>query len=152
MQQKLKRLPDWQARLGACLDEWRLAEFHWGEADCACFAAAAVEAMTGHDPMGDLRGGYDDLPAAQAALKAAGHHSLYHLLMKCFGRPVSPAFARPGDIALDHGADGPTLGVVNGRHTAFLGVLRPADGQAEHPIGLVFEPTKTMRHIFKIGG
>ena len=79
-------------RLAAVLSAAEARAFdarHW---NCATFALAAVEAVTGHQPNVRM------LPCLAASADSAG-----------FPR-VAPAFARPGDIVL--AGDPPRLGVV----------------------------------------
>ena len=86
------RLANWPERLTAMLSVAEARPFdarHW---NCASFAIAAVEAVTGHKPSVRV------LPCLAASADSAG-----------FPR-IAPAFARAGDIVL---ADGPPrLGVV----------------------------------------
>ena len=86
------RRTDWAVRLAALLSAAEARPFearHW---NCASFALAAVEAVTGHKPRVRV------LPCLAASADSAG-----------FPR-IAPAFARAGDVVL---ADGPPrLGVV----------------------------------------
>ncbi|WP_027286218.1 DUF6950 family protein [Rubritepida flocculans] len=96
------RHPDWIARLAALLREAETRTFdarHW---NCAIFAIAAVEAVTGQYPHVRV------LPDLAASADSAG-----------FPR-VAPAFARCGDVVL--APDPARLGVVldTGR-VAFVG-------------------------------
>ena len=45
---------------------------YWGARDCAVAAADHVRAMTGRDPMADLRGLYDDARGAARILREGG--------------------------------------------------------------------------------
>lgn len=144
----MKRFDDWPERLAAVLQSARRQPFEWGEHDCAVFAAAAVHAMTGEDLLAPFRGAYSDADSARAALRAAGHHSLYHYLCHVFGQPVPRAFAGRGDLALDHGEDGPALGIVTGAQVVFVGEARLA-GQALRQ-GLVEVPRTAVRHFFRV--
>ena len=86
------RLANWPERLTAMLSAAEARAFdarHW---NCASFALAAVEAVTGHKPRVRV------LPCLAASADSAG-----------FPR-IAPAFARPGDIVL--AGDPPRLGVV----------------------------------------
>lgn len=51
---------DYSAALAAFLAEQRDIPFVWGASDCCLFAADWALAVTGDDPAGDLRGGYDN--------------------------------------------------------------------------------------------
>ena len=86
------RRADWAMRLAAVLSAAEARAFdarHW---NCASFALAAVEAVTGHKPCVLV------LPSLEASADSAG-----------FPR-IAPAFARTGDIVL--AGDPPRLGVV----------------------------------------
>ena len=96
------RLANWPERLTAMLSVAEARPFdarHW---NCASFAIAAVEAVTGHKPSVTVR------PCLAASADSAG-----------FPR-IAPAFARPGDIVL--AGDPPRLGlVVEAGRAAFVG-------------------------------
>ena len=86
------RRTDWAVRLAALLSAAEARPFdsrHW---NCASFALAAVEAVTGHKPSVRV------LPCLAASADSAG-----------FPR-ITPAYARTGDIVL--AGDPPRLGVV----------------------------------------
>lgn len=96
------RHPDWVARLAALLREAETRTFdarHW---NCAIFAIAAVEAVTGQYPHVRV------LPDLAASADSAG-----------FPR-VTPMLARMGDVALAPDPD--RLGVVlDAGRAAFVG-------------------------------
>ena len=96
------RRGDWAARLAALLSAAEARAFdarHW---NCASFALAAVEAVTGNRPSVRV------LPCLAASADSAG-----------FPR-IAPAFARAGDIVL--AGDPPRLGVVvEAGRAAFVG-------------------------------
>jgi len=96
------RLANWPERLTAMLSAAEARAFdarHW---NCASFALAAVEAVTGHKPRVRV------LPCLAASADSAG-----------FPR-IAPAYARAGDIVL--AGDTPRLGVVvEAGRAAFVG-------------------------------
>ena len=96
------RRGDWATRLAALLSAAEARAFdarHW---NCASFALAAVEAVTGHKPSVRV------LPCLAASADSAG-----------FPR-IAPAFAQAGDIVL--AGDPPRLGVVvEAGRAAFIG-------------------------------
>lgn len=123
-QQKITRLPDWRARLADYLAEVAGRRFRPGSHDCALFAAGAVAAMTGHDLAAEWRGKYLSLGAGRAMLRARGYADHIDLASEYF-RPVSPALAQVGDLAVlpgDLPAEAGALGVVQG---AAVYALRP---------------------------
>ena len=105
----LSRLPDWRPRLIAYLDEVRARPFAYGRHDCALFAAGAVEAMTGVDLAVDYRGRYGSLKEGLKLVR--GRHLA---ILRDHLRPVSPAFAQVGDVALIGEVGFPALGLVQG--------------------------------------
>lgn len=115
------RHPDWVARLAALLREAETRAFdarHW---NCATFALAAVEAVTGQRPRIRV------LPDLAASADSAG-----------FPR-IPPLLARTGDIALAPDPD--RLGVVlDAGRVAFLA-----------PRGLLRSPITRCTHAWRIG-
>ncbi len=100
------RLKDWAVRLAAVLSAAEARPFdarHW---NCASFALAAVEAVTGNKPSVKV------LPCLAASADSAG-----------FPR-IAPGYARPGDIVL--AGDPPRLGVaVEAGRAVFVGPRGP---------------------------
>lgn len=105
----MHRLPNWEARLAAYLSPLRLRPFAWGSHDCCLFAAGAVEAMTGVDPMPEFRGRYSTAIGAARALKRYGAGTLDTTLNTKFA-PVPAALAHRGDIIMSDGL----LGICGG--------------------------------------
>ncbi|MFO0498076.1 MAG: DUF6950 family protein [Betaproteobacteria bacterium] len=96
------RRGNWAVRLAALLAAAEARPFHARHWNCATFALAAVEAVTGNRPSVRV------LPCLAASADSAG-----------FPR-IAPAFARPGDIVLAGGP--PRLGVVvEAGRAAFVG-------------------------------
>jgi hypothetical protein len=96
------RRTDWAVRLAALLSAAEARPFdvrHW---NCASFARAVVEAVTGTRPQVQIH------PSLEASADSAG-----------FPR-IAPAYARAGDIVL--AGDPPRLGVVvEAGRAAFVG-------------------------------
>lgn len=115
----MKRFVDWDNRLNQYLAEATKKEFDYAEHNCAHFAAGAVEAMTGEDPMEEFRGKFTNEKEAREALKTYGGGSLFSTLRRKFGNPVNGAHAKRGDLAYHD----KSLGVVsgNGKHAIFFG-------------------------------
>ena len=96
------RRTDWAVRLAALLSAAEARAFDARRWNCATFALAAVEAVTGNKPSVKV------LPSLEASADSAG-----------FPR-IAPAFARAGDIVL--AGDPPRLGVVvEAGRAAFVG-------------------------------
>lgn len=69
--------------------------FAWGDSDCSlCFDA--VEAMTGFDPIADIRG-YRSRLGALRKLHAAGFETVFDLVATVFPE-IPPAHAQRGDL------------------------------------------------------
>ncbi len=115
------RLADWRTRLDAYLASVAAEPFQYGRLDCALFAAGAVEAMTGGDPVAGI-GPYTTLKGGLKALSKAGFRSPEHVVGLHFD-PVPTALAQVGDIAAVEQTEGmPALGIVAGE---VIAVLRP---------------------------
>jgi hypothetical protein len=105
------RLPDWEARLVSLVNEAPQRRFGWGRFDCCTFAADAVQAVTGRDPMAGLRG-YKTW--RQAVLLARRLGGLQEAVRQALGEPLpSPKYAQRGDIVIVN-SKLPALGVVVG--------------------------------------
>ena len=110
------RHADWPARLNAYVCDVQRNEFAWGRFDCCTFAAGAVQAMTGEDPMAAYRNQYRSRLEAALALRETGSGTLAGTLEGIFGPPVPGAQGRRGDIAWHEGC----CGVVMGRFAIFI--------------------------------
>ena len=105
----MNRLPDWEARLAAYLEPLRTLPFAWGKHDCCTFAAGAVKAMTGVDPMPEFRGRYTTARGSVRALRRIGAGNLASTLNGKF-ETVDPSLAHRGDIIMSDGLLGVCLG------------------------------------------
>ena len=143
------RYENWQQCLNKSVEAARERPFSWGEHDCCCFAATVVEAMTGEDPMADLRGTYADEQGAKLALKERANGTLYRTLQKRFGQPITPAWARRGDLVYANGAQGPSVGVCLGEQSAFVGIHQTQDGDVVGE-GIVLTPTLQCLKAFRV--
>lgn len=112
------RLPDWPQRLSEFIESRRHAPFVWGGNDCCRFAAGAVRAMTGTDPMAGYC--YRDEREARALIEGAGN--IESLLCERLGVPLpAVAHAMRGDVVIADLDHGPTVGVLLGRMAAYAG-------------------------------
>jgi hypothetical protein len=107
----LMRLPDWQKRFAEFGQARASMPFAWGSNDCCTFAAAAVEALTGANPMVSVPG-YDSARAAARLIEAGG--GLTALASSLLGEPVAPPMAGIGDVVLLVNEGRELLGVCNG--------------------------------------
>ncbi|MBM6576338.1 hypothetical protein KCP91_08130 [Microvirga sp. SRT01] len=122
----MHRKPDWEARLAAYLDPLRLRAFAWGRHDCCTFAAGAVEAMTGVDPMPEFRGHYTTARGSVRALRRIGRGTLAATLDAKF-ESVEPSLAQRGDIIMSSGLLGICFGaflIAVGREGEREGLIR----------------------------
>lgn len=122
----MERLPDWKPRLVAFLQRQAELRRPGDELDCALFAAAAVNAMTGVDLAMPWRG-YGSIEEGMEALRAAGftdHVALAASLLEEIrtgdGEPW-PAAAQPGDVAVVPVEGGRSLGIVQGQAIYVVG-------------------------------
>lgn len=130
------RRGDWPQRLADYIERHRHTEFQWGTHDCCRFAAGAVEAMTDRDPMATFT--YRNEIGAMRLIRQAG--SLEVLLHRTLGHPLQTvAEARRGDVVLSDLDNGPTVGIVCGRVSAFAA-----------PVGVLFVPTDKARMAWRI--
>lgn len=109
----MERKSNWEHKLSEYLISKREVPFEYGSHDCAHFVAGAVEAMTGENPMDDIRE-YDSEIGSLRVLKELGFDSIEKFTDSKF--PSIPVgFAQTGDIALHDGS----LGIVLGGKAAF---------------------------------
>lgn len=107
------RRDDWEARLAALVERARTARFEWGKFDCCTFAADAVQAVRGDDPLAHLRGSYGSLRAARRLLEELG--GLRRAVTSLMGEPMAePRCAQRGDLVLVEPDGYPALAVVHG--------------------------------------
>lgn len=95
----MARLWDWQERYEATLTAWAKRTHTWGEADCALFASAVVEALTGSDPSEAYKGQYSDPLSGLRLLKKIKADGLESLAASLF-QEVPVGLAQRGDIAI----------------------------------------------------
>jgi hypothetical protein len=117
------RHPNWEDRLAGYLEPLRTTPFQWGTNDCCTFAAGAVAAMTGIDPMAEFRGRYRTKRGAAIALGRIGTGTL-SATMDGKLEPVPPALAQRGDVVMIDGG----LGVLFGSTVILVGAAGDRDG------------------------
>jgi hypothetical protein len=109
------RISAWEDALVNYIATKRDEPFEYGVNDCCLFAAGAVEAITGEDPMPEFRGKYDSLKGSLKVIKEVGAGTLEATLDQKFPEvPIS--HAQRGDLAF---ADG-SVGVVMGGFAYFV--------------------------------
>jgi len=106
----VQRLENWPKLLSNYLTMQRFEPFVWGENDCLCFAAKAVQAMTGADFMAAFPA-YETEAEARAILEANG--GVMAIINTCLGEPsMQIKKASRGDVALVMMPDA-TAGIVD---------------------------------------
>lgn len=139
------RYENWHALLGAHIKAAARRPFSWGEFDCCTFACDGIMAMTGVDPMADLRGRYTTAIGAARALKAFAGGGLdeaaEHIAGLLCAKEIAALSAARGDCVLADTGNGPALGLVgmNGRHGLFAG-----------PVGLTQIPLRNCRRAWRV--
>ena len=129
------RLPDWPEQLAETIRLARSKPFG-GDYYCVTFAADCVFAMTGTDYLAPYRG--QTMEVALANLKADGHQSFYHYMVKTFGQPLPMSQAKRGDVIIRTEPELIT-GICCGQTTAY-----PTDK------GLTYYPTLEQRWAFAV--
>ncbi|MDQ0082949.1 hypothetical protein J2W35_003308 [Variovorax boronicumulans] len=105
------RLKDWQQRFSDFGKARASMPFAWGSNDCCTFAAAAVEAISGVNPMADVER-YSTEVGALRRIAEAG--DLKALAAAHLGEPVSQLLAGVGDVVLVMNEGREMLGICNG--------------------------------------
>lgn len=116
------RVPGWEDKLAKVIADAETQSFDWGTHDCVTFASEAALAITGRDPIADLRGRWDSALSAKRELRKLG--GIQSAVSRKMGEPLStPRCAGRGDVILsDEG---------------FLGVVVLAHAVAPKPMGLL---------------
>lgn len=115
MEITLERASNWDQRLSDYIASKREAPFVYGENDCCMFAAGAVMAITGIDPVAEFRGKYRSLAGSVRALKEIGSGDLESTMDSKF-QEIPIGMAQRGDIAFFDGS----LGVVMDGYAWFV--------------------------------
>jgi hypothetical protein len=106
----LERVEDWSTALALETNKISGKPHAWGQNDCAIFAANAIRAMTGQDPMKGIRGRYKTAIGAARVIKNDGFQSLAAYVSALFPE-IEPADAKRGDLVLCEGPFGDFLAV-----------------------------------------
>lgn len=121
------RLPDWQLRLAEFSQVRASMPFSWGSNDCCTFAAAAVEAVTGENPMAAMECYGTEAGAKRKALRRllrriARDGGLQGLVAEYMGSPIAPRMAGVGDLVVVVNAGAELVGICNGVNVMAPGV------------------------------
>ncbi|NHK29198.1 hypothetical protein FF098_014855 [Parvularcula flava] len=124
------RLVGWEERLAAVIDGARRKDFVWSAHDCCTFPADCVAALTGTDPMADIRGTYETARQALELINQEGGIADMVSARMPWAHQVSSLKAHRGDIVhLEQQGLDARLAVVYG-----TGCIAP------EPHGLAFLP------------
>lgn len=131
----MQRLKDWPERLNDTFSLWRDMPFEWGRADCALFAAACVEAMTGTVIFANWAGRYNTARGAAAELLKRGYRGLPAAATDQLGFAMRGYAARCGDVVSVEQQAGLCLGICTGTAIA----VKAQEGLAFLPLDRAIE-------------
>jgi hypothetical protein len=103
------RISTWEEALSNYIITKRHEPFEHGVNDCCLFAAGAVEAITGEDPMPEFRGKYDSLKTSLKAINDIGAGTLEATMDGKFPE-VAIGHAQRGDLAFFNDSVGVVVG------------------------------------------
>lgn len=136
----LQRLPGWPEALQAHVEARRCTPFAWGANDCASFASDGVLAVTGTDPMADLRTAYrDEVSQARLLQRLGGLRAIAEARLP---RRQHALCAHRGDVVC--------VELLEGRVTLGL-VLGNGCWCAPGVDGLAFRPLAEVVDVFAVG-
>jgi len=96
--------------------------FEWFLHDCVAFQNKCERAYTGENLLPDIINKYNNLKGAIKVIKSMGEVSLYHIMLKKFGKPIQISKAKRGDIVYKkNGLEGASLGRCMGEISYFVG-------------------------------
>ncbi len=115
-------------RFYAVIENWRGRSYDWHSSNCCEFAADIARCSGVDIEVPD----FDDAEQAAQWIKKQGVRSLYHYLVKLFGKPVAPLQGKRGFIAYrkGQGLSGSAVGAID-RRAFFVG----DNGLVEVPLG-----------------
>lgn len=102
----------------AWLDQMQEQPFAWGSNDCVTFAAGAVRALTGMDPLRGIGAWKSEVGALRALKRRGGLVAAVSSVLT----PVPASMAQRGDIGAVEGPRGPLLVVIEGLTLAGPGI------------------------------
>jgi hypothetical protein len=109
------RISAWEEALADYIAIKRHEPFEYGVNDCCLFAAGAVIAVTGEDPMPEFRGKYDSLKGSLKVIKEIGAGTLEATMDSKF-LEIEIGHAQRGDLAFFDDS----VGVVMGNFAYFV--------------------------------
>lgn len=133
------RRDDWPERLSGVVTSYLGRSFSWGSCDCGTFFSDCVLAMTGADPLADVRA-WKSADTALIRLRRAGFASVAELVQARFPQ-IKPAEAGRGDLVF---LDGPA------HHLTSPAVLTGAEAVSVSETGIVVVPRGLARWAFRV--
>jgi len=137
----MRRLPNWRGRFREAIRAAQSRPFGWGSHDCALWADAVVEALTGQSLRPLFPGDYDTLAGGLRILRDAGYADHEALVADRFPE-ITVARAMLGDLAVVDSDGAPAL-VAFGGPRMVLGV--------SPTVGLQAAPVTAVRRAFRVG-
>jgi hypothetical protein len=135
----ITRRDDWVTRLNAVTEAHRRVAPVWGVSDCLLAAMDVVAAMTGHDPVADIRGTYSTEAGAAKILLKRGYADVEYALADNFPH-IGRLMARRGDLAVVEIGGPPRAGWITEYGVA-----------VKVPTGLQFYRQTEIKRAFKVG-
>lgn len=120
----MRRRQDWPQRLAAFLAHQHRVPFAWGTADCITLVADAIEAMTGVDPIADIRGTWTDQATAFLAISQLGTglaEAIDAVLLPLGSQRIERSMVGRGDIVTIKQPLGVAAGIFAGAGIACRG-------------------------------
>jgi hypothetical protein len=137
------RLPNWRPRLLAEMEAAMHRPFEWGRQDCVLFVGDCIHAMTGKDPVADIRGRYADEAGARALFEELSGGRTWFGMVRTLLDPVPVAMAQLGDVALVRKEPG-------GRSMFVFGIVADDRIAAPSVTGLRFAPRTQAHRAFRV--
>lgn len=137
----MERVHEWDRRLAEVTSRHLQTPSSWGESDCLLKVADAIEAVTGIDLAGSIRGKYKTEAGAAKLLRKRGHTNVESLLEELFD-PVGRLLAQRGDVVTIE-QDGQ---IAAGYVTEYGVIVATPTGSAFRP-----QTDQSIRKAFKVG-
>jgi hypothetical protein len=137
---ELTRQSDWTARYVMMTYYHRNTVPEWGKSDCLLASMDIVHAVTGVDPVADIRGQYDSELGAAKLLVERGYEGSVEIAIERNFPEIGILTAQRGD-----------LGIIDVNKQATLGWITEYGFAFKQPRGLDFAPQSAIRRAFKVG-
>lgn len=141
----------WEVAFVETVARHQAEAFAWGKSDCLTRIADLALAMTGVDPMADIRGNYDSATTSAGVLKDLGFDDIEAALAAHF-ELVAPSMARRGDcgiVVTESGKREVKAGVIV-MGDMLLGCALPAMPETDAS-GAIWLPRERLVTAFRIG-